>query len=125
MSDLLDSNAMEQFAVAMRDVTDTFFRYAVRVALADGQSYDLVAGLKEITGELKTAEGGNEIDRAYRLRFGRAYLAEQGLVDSSGTLLIGYNATIYIDDQAFAIAKLQEPVVFRDRKLVVMAEVVR
>ncbi len=125
MTDLIDDEAMEQFAEAMRDVTDTFHRYAVTVELSGGTTYDLVAGIKEITGELQAGEGGDEIDRAFRLRLGRAYLAEQGLVDGTGMLLIDYDTIVTIDGQRYTMAKLQEPVVFRDRKLVVMLEVVR
>ena len=125
MADLLDSNAMAQFEAAMRDVTDTFYRYPVRVELSGGAVHGLVAGIKEITAELKAAEGGEEISRAYRLRFGRAYLMEKGLVDGFGKLLLDYDAVFWVDEQRFVVAGLSEPVVFRHRKLVVLVEVVR
>jgi len=104
--DLLDEGVVEEFMNAMRDVGDTFFRHPVGVE-----------------NDLAPREGGDEIKERYMVRFNRAYLAEKGLV-ADGVLLIDHDSIIVIDERRYHVAKLDEPG-FRDRKILVVLEVVR
>lgn len=123
MADLFDDAVTGDFIAAMRDVTDTFFKYPV--TLGDGlDAIDLLCGRKSIKNELLAQETGESIDQAFRLRFNRKYLDEKGLIDPAGTLLIGYDTPVWMDGQRYMITKLDEPAVFRDEKMTVVMEVV-
>ncbi|PKN67183.1 MAG: hypothetical protein CVU57_04320 [Deltaproteobacteria bacterium HGW-Deltaproteobacteria-15] len=121
--DLLDEGAVEEFMNAMRDVGDTFFRHPVGVEIEGAERFNLVAGLKRMENDLEPREGGDEIKERYMVRFNRAYLAEKGLV-ADGVLLIDHDSIIVIDERRYHVAKLDEPG-FRDRKILVVLEVVR
>ena len=123
MADLLNAQDTAAFLDAMRDVSDTFQKYPV--TLGDGvDAVDLLCGRKSIKNELLAHEEGMDINQAFRIKFNRQYLAEKGLVDGDGILLIGYDTPVWMDGERFTIVKLDEPAVFRDQKLSVVMEVV-
>ena len=124
MADLFDDAMTADFVNAIRDVTDTFFKYPV--TLGDGlEAIELLCSRKSIKNELLAQETGESIDQAFNLSFNRKYLDEKGLIDSDGTLLIGYDTPVWMDGQRYMITKLADPTVFRDEKLMVVMEVVR
>lgn len=124
MTDLLDTDAVNAFKNAIRDVTDTFHKHPV-ILEQEGGNKDLLAGVKVITGELKEREGGQEISEGYAVMFNREYLAEKGLVDGNDKLLILYDDTIKIDEKRYHIIKLHETGIFRENTLMVVIEVAR
>ena len=124
MTDLFDSQTEGDFLSAIRDVTDTFQKYPV--TFGDGEdSITVLCGRKSIKNELSAGEEGESIEEAFKLALNRQYLAEQGLVDEDDVLLIGYDTPVWIDNERFVITKLAESVVFRDKKVMVVMEVVR
>ncbi len=124
MADLFDDAMAADFMGAMRDVTDTFFKYPV--TLGDGlEAIELLCSRKAVKNELLAQETGESIDQAFRLTFNRKYLDENGLIDMDDVLLIGYDTQVWMDGQRYMITKLYEPAVFRDEKIMVVMEVVR
>jgi len=119
--DLLDEEAAQAFKDAIRDVTDTFHKYPV-ILEREGGDKELLAGLKVITGELKAREGGEEISEGYEVKFNREYLAEKGLVNEDGKLLIAYDDTVKIDGKRYHIIKSKDQAIFRETKLMVVIE---
>ena len=123
MTDLLNASDTAAFLEAMRDVSDTFQKYPL--ILGDGMdAVELLCGRKSIKNELQAREEGMDINQAFRISFNRQYLDQKGLVDTDGTLLFGYDTPVWMDGERFAIIKLDEPAVFRDKKLSVVMEVV-
>ncbi len=123
MADLFDDAMTAQFTAAIRDVTDTFFKYPV--IFGDGaDEIDLRCGRKSIKNKLLALEEGEDIDQAYRITFNREYLTEKGVVDENDKLLIGYDTPVWMDGEQFTITKLDETSVFREKKLMVVLEVV-
>ena len=125
MTDLFDTETIDAFKSAMRDVTDTFFKYPVTLERESFDDLTLQAGLRVITRELKEREGGEEIDEAYGVRFNREYLREKGLVDGNDELLIGYDDGIRIKGKRYHIAAIQPAGIIRDDPLLAYLEVVR
>ncbi len=123
MTDLFDDQAVSDFLEAIRDVTDTFQKYPVTLG-DEGASVTVLCTRKNVLGELSVREEGQGIEQAFKLSLNRQYLAEKGLVDGDGVLLIGYDTPVWMDGERFAITKLDEPV-FRDQKIRVAMEVVR
>lgn len=123
MSDLFDDEMAAQFVGAIRDVTDTFFKYPV-VFGSGADEIELLCGRQSIKNELLAREEGQGIDQAFQLSLNRQYLHEKGLVDEDNKLLIGYDTPVVMDGISFVIIKLDEPAVFRDEKLMVVMEVV-
>ena len=121
MTDLFDDQGVGDFRDAIRDVTDSFQKYPV----VFGDGVEVLCGRKSIKNELLARDEGESIEDAYKLSLNRDYLAEKGIVDETGTLLIGYDTPVWMDGELFAITSLGEPVVFRDKKLMVVMEVVR
>ncbi len=124
MTDLFDSETVQAFKNAIRDVTDTFQKHPVVLRQEAGDT-QLNAGLKIITAEVQAKEGGEEIEEAYLVSFNREYLEEMGLVDVGGELLITYDDQVVINLDVFEIIKIHDTAVFRDEKLMVKLEVIR
>lgn len=124
MTDLFDDDSANDFVAAIRDVTDTFQKYPVLFG-DQGDSVELLCGRESIKNELLATEEGESIDEAFRIKINRQYLAEKGLVDENDRLLIGYDTPVLMDGLQFSITKLDETPVFRDKKLMVVMEVVR
>lgn len=123
MTDLFNDQDVNDFLGAIRDVTDTFQRYPVGFG-DEGVSITVLCGRKSILNELLAREEGQSIAQAFKLSLNQQYLAEKGLVDDDGVLLIEYATPVWMDGQRFVITKLDESV-FRDRKMSVFMEVVR
>jgi len=124
MADLFDDDMTRQFLDAIRDVTDSFQKYPVTFGDVP-DSITVLCGRKSIKNELLAREEGDSIEKAYKLALNREYAAEKGLIDEDDVLLIGYDTPVWIDDDRFVITKLDEPGVFRDKKVMVVMEVVR
>lgn len=129
--DLLDQESVDAIKGALRDVADTFHRYPVDLLPAAGGEVGLRAGKKTPSSPaqgmkgLEPRERGEEIEEVLQLTFHRQYLAEKGLVDAGGTLLITYDDGVRVDGKRYHIAAIHETGEFRDDKLLVMLEVVR
>jgi hypothetical protein len=121
MTDLLDAETVTAFKDAIRDVTDIFHKYPVRLS---DLGIDLVAGRKVIEDKLDERTEGGETDEVYELAFNREYLKDQGLVDEDDNLLITYDEPILMDEKIYHIRSIKETS-FRDSGLMVILEVVR
>lgn len=124
MTDLFDDATQADFIQAIRDVTDTFQKYPVIFGDED-PPLELLCGRKSIKNELLAREEGQSIEDAFEIAINREYLAEKGLIDENDSLLIGYDTPVEMDGEQFTIIKLGEPAVFRDKKLMVVMEIVR
>jgi len=124
MTDLFDDDMTRQFLDAIRDVTDTFQKYPV--TFGDGMdSITLLCGRRSIKNELLAREEGESIEAAFKLALNREYAAEKGAIDEDDVLLIGYDTPVWMEGERYVITKLDEPAVFRDKKVMVVMEVVR
>lgn len=129
--DLLDQESIDLFKDAIRDVTDTFHRYPVVLLPAPGGEVDLLSGKKSPSSSAQGMKGldprerGEEIEELLQLSFNRQYLAEKGLIDTAGTLLIGYDDGVRIDGKLYSIAAIHETGEFREDNLLVLLDVVR
>ncbi len=130
--DLLDQESADDFTAALRDVTDTFFRTLVVLRLAAGGDVELLAGVTpagdgqgQAHGELVERERGEEIAERYAVKFNRAYLAEKGLVDGDGTLLVTVDDLLLIYGRRFTLSAVADRALFRGVPLLVVLEAVR
>ncbi|MCG8643337.1 MAG: hypothetical protein MI862_26660 [Desulfobacterales bacterium] len=123
MADLLTDQDTAAFIKAMRDVSDTFQKYPVTFG-DGGESVSVLCGRKSIKNELLAREDGTRIEAAYKLSLNRQHATEKGLIDDDDELLIGYDTPVWIDGERFAIIRLDEPAVFREKKLNIVMEVV-
>jgi len=124
--DLLNDDQIEQFDQAIRDITDTFFKYLV-VIRQDGVDIQLKAGVKEGRSGNKSDGDGERIEvEDYReeisewktLRFSIDYLDESGIE-------IGYDDSVYLDNKRYSIITITDQAYFRDHKLIKLVEIAR